>query len=78
MRPPSRGGMLAASGAAPHAAGGHVRVAVLMTAPASVVTHASGLLARQNVKAAVRTTSTTAPVLVMIGVAGSLLAAPPG
>jgi putative ABC transport system permease protein len=47
----------------------------VVTAPVSRWSAASGLLARQNLKAAVRrTASTAAPVLVLVGVAGSLLA----
>jgi putative ABC transport system permease protein len=52
-----------------------VPLTAVVTVPASRLQAASGLLARQNLTAAVRrTASTAAPVLVLIGVAGSLLA----
>jgi putative ABC transport system permease protein len=47
----------------------------LLTAPISRLSAASGLLARQNLRAGVRrTASTAAPILLLVGVAGSLLA----
>ena len=52
-----------------------VPVTALVTVPVSRLSAASGLLARQNLRVAVRrTASKAAPVLVLVGVAGSLLA----
>jgi putative ABC transport system permease protein len=52
-----------------------VPLTAVVTAPVGRLSAASGLLARQNLKSAVRrTASTAAPVLVLVGVAGSLLA----